>query len=1198
MFIVEAPAIPLGMAKGLLKEQGIRYQSIDGGLLSGFTLKGVNYKNQLKAEEVTLKVDLEALKNRQLVIDELTLDGVEIEKDFLTSLIDSNSSKKPDDSNSTLPFDTVIIHEANIGLKNIAYKDYFIKSAKLKVRNLSGDIKKKQYKGGIHLLLLSNVTQLDLNASINNKKLSIIANIKPKSNFINSFLTESNITLTSNPSFTLKADGEIEGNINYHLSTHRLELKQNEHQIKSNKLIILGSYSMPKEELDVTLSSKLLGSMATLELDSHAKLNLNDINNTLHYTLESNLNPKQEFLTHLLAEQNVTFLDNPNIKLKSSGGFKKLKYHLVITQLNLMQNAYHIKSNHLLLSGNFGVLNRNLSALLQTQIQGNIAELNIDMNSSLNLDDINNTLYFDFKGDVQGKEAFVNEKLVEQNITIISLPKIVIEAKGTLQDILFQTEFQGLQAKQNDIEAEIKSLNLHGKVNALKGDTKLNIKTDFDSSAGGGNLKALSSFNFNELEKSLTFTAHTNIEGKPTFINPLLGDENIRLQGTPTIIFQAEGSLEQLTAKIDATADIIRDNNLSKITLNTSPIQVNLKNNHIDGSLKMRSDSKNIKLNLESTFKGDYTQLKVLHTNSTIHLTNFNAFGVNLNPLTPLHLNVKNSTDGALITLDSKRIKLTAKTHDYDHFNFHLHTGNLYLYKIIELPSELDHKFIKTNIKGEATLSNHYFNLSGVLQSNKKFKLEIEALNNQSGLDAQLKSQHLVATVKGDITKKQLQAEINTPSLAELQKEFNALYTFKTVKVDGSLNIKAQLKGEAITAKINAPKLTFEGFRVEELNIDANYQKELLTLNTFKFKTKGFKDKKLNKDFYLNQAGKIHLGQKRDVLIDMYPNIFIKATGNKEQLTGKIRIKKLPLGHPDYGSMVLNSDIRYQQDGKNRSIDGWVTLNKMKLFYESKFLNADNDADVIIITKKDKQKKASSDDSFLKHTSINLKIKAPQAKYKTPDIELLFDINLKAHKAFGKELEMLGRVKEITGRVDQVPKRFEVKNSTIVFKGGKKINPLLDIHVEYELPYVLIFIDIGGDANRPKIEFSSEPPMPKKDIMSYLLFGVSTASIGKGEGSIGREAELFIINQAARDLAYEMELDRVFVADDGTGEGFAIEIGKKISKKNMLIIESSKEGNSFILEHDVSKNIKLRIGQHQKERPSQSIDIYFKKRFK
>jgi autonomous glycyl radical cofactor GrcA len=110
--------------------------------------------------------------------------------------------------------------------------------------------------------------------------------------------------------------------------------------------------------------------------------------------------------------------------------------------------------------------------------------------------------------------------------------------------------------------------------------------------------------------------------------------------------------------------------------------------------------------------------------------------------------------------------------------------------------------------------------------------------------------------------------------------------------------------------------------------------------------------------------------------------------------------------------------------------------------------------------------------------------------------------------------------------------------------------------------------------------------------------GVSTANLGKSEGSLGREAQLFIMNQAARDLAYEVELDRVFVKDDGTGEGYAVQVGKKFHEDTMVILENSKEGNSFIIEYDVSKNIKVEVGQHQKIVPSQSIDIYFRKRFK
>ena len=388
-----------------------------------------------------------------------------------------------------------------------------------------------------------------------------------------------------------------------------------------------------------------------------------------------------------------------------------------------------------------------------------------------------------------------------------------------------------------------------------------------------------------------------------------------------------------------------------------------------------------------------------------------------------------------------------------------------------------------------------------------------------------------------------------------------------------------------------------DGFNIEGLDVDAHYSKELLTLNTLSFKTTGFEDEKLNKEFYLNQKGKIYLGEKRDVLIDMHPNILVKGTGTAENLNVDLNIDSLPLGHPDYGSMVFSSKINYSQIGKKKKIVGGVTLKKMKLFYEAKFLDAAHDSDVVVITKKDKKKKKEND-SFLEDTFIDLSIYAPDAEYKTRDIELGFTVDVKAKKPFGKSLGMLGKVREINGRVEQAPKLFTVVDSSIVFRGTKEINPLLDITVEHELPDVLITISIHGDAKRPKLDFSSDPSMAKKDILSYLLLGVSTASLSEGGGSLGREAQLFIMNQAARDFAYEVELDRVFIKDDGTGEGYAVQVGKKIDNNSMLILENSKEGNSIIIEHEISKHIKIEVGHHQKTVPSQSIDLFFRKRFR
>ncbi|MCK4441513.1 MAG: translocation/assembly module TamB domain-containing protein, partial [Sulfurovaceae bacterium] len=684
------------------------------------------------------------------------------------------------------------------------------------------------------------------------------------------------------------------------------------------------------------------------------------------------------------------------------------------------------------------------------------------------------------------------------------------------------------------------------------------------------------------------------------YINSFLEKEKISITNRPKIDISLYGGLRKLTIQTHTQAHIKQNKIISKLTLSTTPIEFDAQNHRIKGSLKLINASKNMGFDIKSRFDGDYTNPKKIKTKTQATIKSFNLFGVNLNPIVPLRLDIENSSlGGAKAIIDSDRIKLHVTSSDYDHIKFNIKTRNLYLYRMIELPDELHHKFVKLDLKGDATISKQYANIEGVINSNKKFKANLDIHNNKLGLNANISTHHLKLKANGNIDKKDIKSQIEIDSLAELQQEINKLYTFKKFDIDGSLKLKAKLNGEKIWTQISSPKLQLDGFNIDGLDIDANYNNKLITLNKFNLKTTGFEDKKLNKEIYLNKKGKIYLGENKKIDIDMHPDIHIIANGNDDKLDGKVTIKQLPLGHPDYGSMFLNCDIDYKQRGLDKSITGNLLMNKMKLFYEAKFLDVDYDPDVMVITKKDKRKELEpKDDSFLNHTKIDISIQAPQARYKTPDIDLLFDINLKADKQFGKDLALLGKIEDINGHFDQVPKRFKIEHSNVVFKGGKKINPILDIKVKYELPQVIIHIDIGGDANRPKLEFSSEPPMPKKDIMSYLLLGVSATDMINGEGSLGREAELFIINQAARDLAYDLDLDKVFVKDDGTGEGYDIEVGKKISKKNMVIIESSKEGNSFILENDINRNIKVRVGQHQKENPSQSIDIYFRKRFK
>ncbi len=972
--MVESPSYVLELLKTPLKEQGISYDTMQGGFLSGFVLTEVNYQDKAKIKEVRLKVDVNALKNRILIVDNVILKDVQIDKDFLASLIDGNSSQETNSSTEgTLPFDRVLVKNADISLENTIYQGYKVNHAWLQIKNVRSDLKTK-HQAEVTFLLDSNVTQADIKGKFKNNTYDFVVNIEGEKVFLAPFVTEQNIHFLSNPKLTIEAEGNLD-EVDYKVTVHRLDLKQNENTLKSQLLNAFGHYS---------------------------------------------------------------------------------------------------------------IKNNDLKTILKTKLDSNMAHLNLDADAHVDLDDINHTL---------------------------------------------------------------------------------------------------------------TFDSHTTIDAHDGYLNQLLKDANVTLSGDTKITLDAKGGMNALTAQLNASGHVLAQKILSAMTIETTPISLNLKTHQVEGSVKVDSNAKNMVFNLNSNFVGDYMNPKKLKTKSRLKVMQFNAFSVNLTSLVPLMLNVDNSELGAVVNLDSKKIQLHVKSSDYDKVGFDIQTDKLYLSQIITLPPEVEKNFIKLDLKGDVTLSKEYFSLKGVVESNQKFKANIHAQNSAKGLDAHIATEHLKIDAQGDVKAKKMQSTVAIDSVLELQKELVRLYPFTLTEVDGPLLLNTSLNGEAVHAHIVSSKLKLEDFNIEAIDIDADYKDELVTLNRFNLKTTGLKDKTLNQSFYLNQKGLIHLGEQRDVVLDIHPNIFVTAKGNAENLNGKFTIKKLPLSYPDYGSVVLNCDIKYQQTGQKKKILGSIDLEKLKLMYEAKFLDPDNDPDVVVITKKDKNKKPKSD-TFLEDTFMDIAIYAPYAQYKTRDIDLKFNVNVRAKKEFAKSVRVLGKIENIEGRVEQAPKLFTVVNSNIVFTGSKEINPLLDIKVEHELPDILINIAIHGDANRPKLDFSSEPLLPKKEILSYLLFGVSTASIGKGEASLGREAQLFIMNQAARDLAYEVELDRVFVKDDGTGEGYAVQVGKKIREDTMFVIENSQVGNAYILEYDVNKNIKVDIGQHQKAVPSQSMDVFFRKKFK
>ncbi len=1183
------------LLKEPLAKYGVSYGKLEGGFLTGFRVTDVNYNNSVKLKELSLKVDLRALERRVLKIDNLVIDALEVDKTYLSSLIDTNSSES-NSSQTELPFDKVVVNHAFVSLKDIDYQEYHLSGLKLNIDNLETDMK-NNHKGDVKLWIDSNVIKGDVTANLNKEHYHLKTALEAQKRFANRFLAEQNMTLERNPILNIKADGDFE-DIEYDVVVKQLALQQNEYKIQSKMLHTFGNYSIEKKNLVNSLKGEIDSNVGDLKLNSKASLNIEDVNNSLAFNFDADFQPKKSPLLAGLAEQNITVEKFPLVKVVAKGSMKKVIFSTKIEGLKAKQNDLALNLKSLKLDGSAKPLDGDIDAKLLSDFDSSIASGEVDLKAKLNYKDINNTLVFDLDSKLHPHGTYLNEMLKESNVTLTGDSLLELTASGSMKKVKFDTTLKGVTGKQNDIAFALANLNINGTTKPLNGETDVKLLSNFGSSVADGRVDAHAKLNFNKPEESLELvSSHANLKVHSQYVNPLLKEQEMALREDADIQLNAHGKLEHLVLNLDAKTKLLKDKKVSNITVHSSPIVLNVKKHYVEGSVKVDSDGQEMGLNLESHFSGDYTNPKEMRLKNSLKVGHFNAFGVNLNALQPLAFNVENGANGLLVTVDSPKLKLKATSSDNDHYIFKLHTQKIAIDKLVKVSEELKGKFVKADLEGEATLSTQYFRVKGTVASNRSFQLFIDAKNDENGLVANVKTKELTLQASGDLKKRDIKAKLSVNSIKSLQKEFATLYPFEVQEIDGALLLKAHLQGEAVTAQLSSKKIAFKKFNIEALDVNAHYNKALLTLNKFNFKTTGFKDKRLNQNFYLNQKGLVHLGKKRDVLIDMHPNILVKAKGDRENLKAKFKVTKLPLGHPEYGDVVLSCNIDYLQNFKKKKITGRLMLDRLKIFYESKYLDPSYDNDVVIITKKDKEKKAGEDD-FLQNTFVDVAIVAPEANYKTRDIDLKFTVDVKAQKKFAKTLRMLGKVKEIRGRVEQAPKVFQVVDSTIVFRGAKEINPLLDLKVNYELPDILITIGIHGNAKRPKLTFSSNPPLPKKDILSYLLLGVSTASLSEGKGSLGREAQLFIMNQAARDLAYEVELDRVLIKDDGTGEGYAVQVGKKVSEKNMAIIENSKEGNSFILEYEVNKNITVEVGHHQKTVPSQSVDIYFHKRFR
>jgi hypothetical protein len=119
--------------------------------------------------------------------------------------------------------------------------------------------------------------------------------------------------------------------------------------------------------------------------------------------------------------------------------------------------------------------------------------------------------------------------------------------------------------------------------------------------------------------------------------------------------------------------------------------------------------------------------------------------------------------------------------------------------------------------------------------------------------------------------------------------------------------------------------------------------------------------------------------------------------------------------------------------------------------------------------------------------------------------------------------------------------KFELKDSSLYFSGGKDLYPILDIKASKDIGDYEVTVRLQGRVEKPTLTFSSVPPLDEGEILSLILFGRPSQNLSPEEHARwGGAAAAIAFNYEAtpiiRSVTKALKVDTLLVGTSSVGD--------------------------------------------------------------
>ncbi len=238
--------------------------------------------------------------------------------------------------------------------------------------------------------------------------------------------------------------------------------------------------------------------------------------------------------------------------------------------------------------------------------------------------------------------------------------------------------------------------------------------------------------------------------------------------------------------------------------------------------------------------------------------------------------------------------------------------------------------------------------------------------------------------------------------------------------------------------------------------------------------------------------------------------------------------KDVRLRYPPGVSSTADAELHWIGTRSNSTVSGDISINKMAVtpgFDFSSYLERSRNFSTI-----------TTANSPLNNVKLDIHVvTAPELQMRTAIARLSGDADLRLRGSVARPA-VLGRVDILEGQATFHGIRFTLERGDITFANPVAIEPQLNLQASSHVRNYELNITATGTPDRLNLNYRSEPPLPKSDIIALLALGRTNQESAQlqeqgGQGAFSDQASALILSQALNSTVSN-RLDRLFGASN------------------------------------------------------------------